>query len=686
MTDEKSPPRTGIAHTDFFPFFFRLNARRLGRFFLTGCGAHVCARARVFVYAQSTTTRQIFEKNNANMPPASKTSSKRKTVDDSEVAADDSTKQARVDNEPKSDVEMTPEDIAKQMFASNASKPCPEVKHSSGGAGSVTMEGIVVSSKKISVQEKGVTKPKLAVNIHVLKVNASSGGHVIQTNIDGIVFGLPTKQLEASPEEVAKDANAKGPIVIEIEDANSKTNYLGNISASFYTDSKSKDKSDTASVESCVPGMKVLVSGVSCSFGKTGTGRLYTNAKKIAPLQAPLEIGMAPQSVISQLCTASAQQSSSFLLSSTVGGFFDVTYSEPHLAEQADVFKEKWTGFTDTAAAKCDLLAAIYSSTSPEVSAALSAHGTRLREVSGEDAAQGAHLFNVELQKDALTPYIAPLVQKGVTPGSNIYGMASDMFDAKKRDLLPPSFVDAKVVGLQFRGNLCQVDYRLSFVGNRDSAIAMIKEGKNPFLQFDNATTSLKLSLRSAGPEGIGTLVKTKIEMGLNEIVPVMDHAALISVYPRSSTSSTVDGHFASTVGFNYVDGINKVGIAISKAYLDKNMLGGRGVFIFNPVDDVEQVEALQGIAPQPTLSKNLYQAVSESSFDFDSLVAPDGKEVKFCVVYSGCSHNVAQKPSLATNVEDGEAHINDIVSSTRDDGDIKKFLKENSLVYAVAV
>ena len=292
----------------------------------------------------------------------------------------------------------------------------------------------------------------------------------------------------------------------------------------------------------------------------------------------------------------------------------------------------------------------------------------------------------MELQKDALTPYVAPLVQKGVTLGSPMYGMAADLFDAKKRDSLPSTFVDAKVVGLQFRGNLCQVDYRLSFVGNKDAAIASIKDGKNPFLQFENATTSLKLSKRSAGPEGIGTLVTSKIEMGLQELIPVMDHAAFISVYPRSSTSSTVDGHFAPTVGFNYVDGIKKVGIAISQAYLDKNMLGGRGVFIFNAVEGLEQIEPLQGIAPQPTLSKSLYQAVSESSFDFDSLTPPEGKEVKFFVVYSGCSHNVAQKPSLATNVEDGEAHLNEIVPSAREDGDIKKFLKENALVYAVAV
>ena len=618
------------------------------------------------------------------MPPASKNASKRKTAEEESVV-DDSAKLARTDNDAKFDAEMSPEEIAKQMFATNASKPCPEVKHSSGGSGAVSIEGIVLSSKKITVQEKGATKPKLQVNIHALKINASSVGSVVSTNVDGIAFGLPTKQLEASPDEIAKDPNAKGAIVIDIDDAHSKTNYLGNISASFYIDSKN-NKNDSASVESCVPGMKVLVSGVSCAYGKASNGRLYTNAKKITPLQAPLEPGAAAESVIAQLTSPSAQQSSAFLLSSTVGGFFDVSYTDAHLAAQADVFKEKWTMFADSAASKCDQLASIYSSSSNAVSGALSAHSNRLRDICGEDAAQGTHLFNVDLNKDALTPYVAPIVQRGVTPGSPMYGMAASLFDPKVRDSLPPMFVDAKVVGVQFHGNLCQVDYRLNFVGNKDTAIAAIKEGVNPILQFDNSTCSLKLSERSAGPEGIGTLVKFKIEMGLSEILPVMDHAALISVYPRSSTSSTVDGHFASTVGFNYADGIQKIGIAISREYLDKAMLGGRGVFIFNPIDGAEQIEPLPGIGPQPTLSKNLYQAVSESSFELESLTAPEGKEVKFFVVYSGCSHNVAQKPSLATNVEDGEAHLNEIVPSAREDGDIKKFLKENALVYAVAV
>ena len=147
-----------------------------------------------------------------------------------------------------------------------------------------------------------------------------------------------------------------------------------------------------------------------------------------------------------------------------------------------------------------------------------------------------------------------------------------------------------------------------------------------------------------------------------------------------------MDGHFTSTAGFDIVSAIKRVGIIISQEYLDKNMLGGRGVLIHKHADDANLIEPMAGIGPAPTLSKNGYQAVSEGSFDFDSLTPPDGKETKFFVIYSGCGHNVVNKTSITTNVDDGEAHINDIVPSMREDGDVKAFLKENALVYAIAV
>lgn len=629
------------------------------------------------------------------MPPTSKPSSKRAAAHtEPAVNENESSKSARRDED--SDVGMLPEDVAKQMFAANASKPVPEVKHSSGGSGTVNIEGVVTRAAKMMVQGKAGMVPKVQVTVLATKIFASGNNpSVISTNIDGIAFGMPTRQMEASPEEIAKDPNAKGPVFIDIEDANSHSNYLGTISASFYTEaggggkaaSKSPKVAEIASVEACVPGVKVLVTGVTCSFGKgAGSTTLYTNAKKIQPLHGAISPGDAACNVIANLTQTNAQQTSAFLLSSTVGGFFDTVYNEPHLAEQAEVFKVKWNDFPESARAKCEQLSTMYASVNEGVSAALAAHAQRIKDIKGEDAAQGASLFHTPIQKDCMTSYVVPIVQKGTVPGSPIHGLAADLFDPKKRDSLPPTFADAKVVGVQYRGNLAQVDYRLSFVGDKDLAIAAINDGKNPVIQIENATASVKLSKRSVGPELVGSIVDKKIEMALMELMPFMDHASIAFVFPRPFTSNTVDGHFTSTAGFDITSAIKRVGIIVSQKYLDKSMLGGRGVLIHKNADDANLIEPMAGIAPAPSLSKNGYQAVSEGSFDFDSLKPPDEKETKFFVIYSGCGHNVVNKTSITTNPDDGEAHIDDIAASMREDGDLKAFLKEDVLVYAVAV
>jgi len=55
-------------------------------------------------------------------------------------------------------------------------------------------------------------------------------------------------------------------------------------------------------------------------------------------------------------------------------------------------------------------------------------------------------------------------------------------------------------------------------------------------------------------------------------------------------------------------------------------------------------------------------------------------------------SSNVAEIPMRAMHdqkldsVDEGERHLSDIVPAVRDDGDIKAFLKNDALVYAVAV
>jgi len=174
--------------------------------------------------------------------------------------------------------------------------------------------------------------------------------------------------------------------------------------------------------------------------------------------------------------------------------------------------------------------------------------------------------------------------------------------------------------------------------------------------------------------------------MGTKELMFTMDHVAIAHVFPRPADSVSVECHFTPTVGYDLVDGITKVGIAVSQEWINSNMLGGRGLLIHKHNDDAELVDPVPGIGPSPSLTKQYYQAVSEGSFDFDSLKPPEGRTTKFYVVYSGCSANVKNTPTVTTSVDEGERHLADIVPAVRDDGDIKAFLKDDALVYAVAV
>tara|TARA_B110001452_G_scaffold267136_1_gene275925 strand:- start:9597 stop:11492 length:1896 start_codon:yes stop_codon:yes gene_type:complete len=631
------------------------------------------------------------------MPPSKATSSlskaKRKAEPEGSSADESDPKTPR--NE-ETEQPQSAEDIAMSMFLSDASIPCPEAKHSSGGGGSVNAEGIVVRANKISVQGKTGMVPKMQITVLISKIIATGNNTVVTTGVPGLAFGLPTKQLEASPEEIAKDANARGPLVVDIE-TDSKAGYLGMISTSFYTDpqnskpgKKGPTPGEAPSAEACTPGTRVLVTGISNTFGKVdrdGRLPLYTNAKKIQPLQAAVPPGLVAVNLIEEACSPAVQATSSLLLSSCMHGFFGLNYDQKALADQAKCFMDKWESLVNNTAVKLDSIAAVHTGDdAATVGSAILAHATRVRGISPSDAAQGMAIFNCDMQKDCVTPYVAPIVQRGVKPGAVAGDMCMALFDATRRSSLPTSFCDAIVADVSFKGNLIQVDYRLFFIGDKDMAIEAIQNQENPLLKTTNAAASVKMSKRSFGPETLGTVVSSKIEMGTKELMFTMDHTAIAHVFPRPADSISVDGHFTSTVGYDLVDGITKVGIAVSQEWIDANMLGGRGVLIHKHNDDAELVDPTAGIGPAPSLTKQLYQAVSEGSFDFDSLKPPEGKTTKFYVVYSGCSANVKNTPTVATSVDEGERHLSDIVPAVRDDGDIKAFLKDDALVYAVAV
>jgi hypothetical protein len=578
---------------------------------------------------------------------------------------------------------LTAQQLAKKAFQASVAEPVLPSKHSGSGGNSCSIEGIVLRGRKIMVSQKGTQVQKWMMDVAVMKVMANGCKDVVTTGIDGVAYCLPTKATEASPEEIAKNKDAKGPIALDVIDGNSSASYLGIVSTSFYMDLPTKGDAGPP-VESCVPGTRVLISNVNATFGRDGPGgRLYCNAKKVMPL-SEVKPGEGSVRIIEEARTNAAQQAASFLLSATMGGFFGLTYNDPALQQQADSAKEKWSNFLATAAAKCEA-SAIALGNDP-VAQLMNANAARIKEIKPQDAAAGAPVFMCNLGQDLLTPYFAPIVQYNISPGSRDPDYCISLYDPEMRDSVPPSFVEGQVTDVTCKGNLVTVDFRLFFVPNKAAALASIDDAQNPILKSKHAAVSVKFGKRGIAPELLGTLVDKKAEMGLKELIPFTNLAVYTPVFPRAPDDVQLNGHFAETSGIDIADGIRKVGIAISQSWLDDNMLGGRGVFIHSPNDGELIIEPRSNCGPSPVLKNSGYQALSEGSFDFDGLRVAEGKEKAYYVVYDGCSKDVEHNNKLCVSTEAGEEHMATVAANASGDGNSRDFLRHECLVYAVAV
>lgn len=571
------------------------------------------------------------------------------------------------------------------MFESAVQEHCPLAKHS-GGSVHCSVEGVVLRGSKIKVG----TADKWQVDVAVDKVNASGCKDVVTSGVDGVAFSLPVKFLEASPDEKAKNRHAKGPSVIDVSDGNSRANFLGLVSTSFYMEEKkvATGGSCMPAVEECTPGTKVLITGAHSTYGRNGVdGRLFFNANKMVPVTSCVGTWDAASAIIKEARSHKAQASAAFLWSMAMNGFFGLVYNEPCLQQQADACKAKWEQLVSGSAAKCETIALSLGGDehSASLTEALNANAARIKNITPEDAAKGAPIFHCDVPNECVTPYYAPIVQYNIDVSQKIPDFGKSLFDPAMRDSIPSAFVEGQVKQIEFKGNLVQVDWRLFWVFNKDAAIAAAEDEKNPVLHSTNSVCSVKFSKRSLGPELVGSLEDNKVEVAVREVFPVANQAVYALVFPRGADDIQLSGHFASTAGVDFADGIRKVGIQVSEQWLEKHMLDNTSVFIHEKNEMKPLIEPSDKAGLGPTLKTAGYQALSEGSFSMKSLKVPvAGKSKAYYVVYSGCSTNVGLTPALSTSAEAGEAHMHDIAASAGEEGDVKDFLLKEALVYVV--
>jgi hypothetical protein len=584
------------------------------------------------------------------------------------------------------------EDRAMHELMAAMKEPCQAAKYSVGGGKMASIEGVLLRTSKINVKVNGVMMPKLKAFIAVSKIITNGCKDVICTGVDGMTFMLPTHTTDASPEEVAKDSNAKGPVAVDVFDSFPKAVYLGIFAASVPLDGPGKPGQavlNTPGIEQCVPGMKVLVTGCNATFNKSGT-MTFSNAKKITPLLSePVAPGSVAANIIAESRIPSVQRTAALLYSMHMGGFFENEYPEVAHQQQADCAKAMWQQVVEGAASRCESLAlSLRSDTdSQETVAALQSSAQRIRSLSAQDVASGAPLFNVYVNENCVTPYQAPIVQFGVTATKPVPEFCRNLIKSDTRNQVPSSFVDAKVKEVTFKGLLIQLAFQLWFCFDKTSAALAIQDGKCPILRHTDITSvSCKFSKRRIGPELFGVLADAKIEMVAKEVLPFANMALWTNISPRSTYDTQLESHWTDTNGIDLIDGVCKVGVQISEKWLDTNMLSGRGVHIWTPVEDLQYIEAVVTAGPSPTLIKNCIQALTECAFEFDSLKTPSDKTKKFFIVYDECSKDIEANPSVVQDVEKGEFHMDNLISAQDNQKSAKDFIKEKCVVYAVAV
>lgn len=598
------------------------------------------------------------------------------------------------------EMEETPAQRAKKMFLMGAvQEPAPAAKHS-GGGNLAAAEGVVISIKDEVVQGA----KKLRVFVAVDRIIASGCKDIVTTGVDGFAWGLPSKHLEASPDEIAKNKHAKGAHVMDIGDGHGgqnyvcKANYLGTIQASFYkpeegaaapsAGDKGGGKGKEMDLSQIVPGMRVLLNSISCVYGKTGSA-IFINAKRITPIGAPLQPHESAARILEEATSALAQPTAAMLWSMAAGGFFGGDNGDAALQQQVEGCRRMWAQVQQGATAKVEQVAVDFGKDSSaygqETAGNLTAQATRLKSMMPQDLATHTPLFLTDLQKDTKTPYSAWLVQQGVAPGEETTAMCGALFDAP--DALPNAFVEAKVKDVSFKGNLGTVDFRLFYLFDKASALVTLGEGKNPVLHTTKPAASVKFSKRSACMELVGTLSDVKFEMACKEVLPFANMALHANVFPRSIDDAQVDGHFASTNGIDWADGVQKVGVQISEAFLTKEMLGGMNGYFFRQPEGIVLIEPQSGDLKAPTLKRCGIEAITEGAFEFSQLEVPVDKVRRYHVVYDGCGGDVAANKELATSVDAGEAHLADVVAAIEEDGGVtmQNFLRHHCIVYAVA-
>jgi hypothetical protein len=541
---------------------------------------------------------------------------------------------------------------------------------------------------KTTSQGKGGPTQKLIVSVAIDKCMSNDAQTVVMSDIPGLSFGLNTLQLEASPDELCKNSDAKGPLVVDLPSPETECKPLNFIQLSLFPPAVGQARSgdSQAFFDACMPGMRVSIANITCGFSRNTSTRLYANvqSKNITTSDSPVALRDAPARLIRALSEGSMQKLSAFLVSTTVQGFFGWDKTDSAIHSQVEACHNMWKSYLDSLTESCDKIGARLEKDDSRAvtSASLNKMKERLVNLTPKDAATGSKPF--EMNPDN---YIAPIVQVGIRPRPDAMHKFIDTLVHNREDNAMDGltcFCAASVENIDIIKNLARVEMRSDLVFDVNKAKSAVASKMNPILQLTNSNISFKLALNTFGPEIIGSVDYNKVTMAIREVLPYMNFGTMCSVYSREEQDTTLIGDFVPTQGFDMVDGIQKVGAQVRKEWIVQNMLN-RGAFIYkDPTTEI--IEKHPNAGPFPVLEKSGYQALTESNYEMDDFNDNGHSALLFYVVYAGCSDDVNENENVATDVEAGENSVTMLHKRSQSDKDIKTFLRTECIVYVVSV
>lgn len=618
-------------------------------------------------------------------------------------------KRLSMDDAPASDAPTSRRAKYEMKFEQPVQKIKPQRAGNTGGP-TITAKCVVLRSKNGSIRRPdGQSVPKVD---YVFAVTSLSGQapDVVSGGI-GFSYLIPTtrppKKSDVAGDSPEGSKQTTSSRMLDIADSSHKSCWLGLLYCSNFVKDGTPLGSDGLP-QKFEPGAVVTVTGIVANFGQgDSASSLFINSAAPQGDETPIPAGHAPRLIKAAFLSADCAKMSAVLHSSSMTGFFDMTFDTGAEQEAADEIKELWMQGVAGLVSSCEAKAASLRSeggNSSQLQAAtvLEEHASRLRSTPPSDVPTGQRRLFLPArnpgENDPPSMQYAPLVQWGKTPTSKIFPeMTGKVLDGDAKDL-PTTFVEMSIVQVEVPDDkyLAHAFARLFFVSNaQKTAQASLSDEDPGFIGSQDPVVGFKMSLREMGPTVFHTMLKAKTVMGMKELLPVANMSAVVAVTAHSVKDSLINDHYPLMQSIDMPSTLLANGVRLSERFV-MDQLAGEGVsqyivdmneFSGEKITPKDEDHPLPPQSQHPSLVKDAYVCCSDNTFKSNkSKMPPHLQNRDYRAVFDG-SVALLGTPDWASAVEDaerGQALVRDVAGKANIDLDV--FLKEHALVYCVAV